>query len=78
MSEGFMLVGEEQIAVARVLTIRSMLKIQARTGLGHSRVSAIKLANEITGQNDRTARKAHASLNALIVRALGEEFDQKL
>jgi len=79
MSEGFVLDTPEKIEAARWLTIRMGLRTQVRTGMVLSRgTSMIKLANQITGKTDRTAKAAHASMNELIVQTLGQEFDQKL
>ncbi len=75
---GFILEGPENVEMGRILTVRAMLGLEIRTGMKHSRVSALKLANEITGETGRNKRKAYEALNAFIVARLGEEFNKPL
>lgn len=72
-----MITGRENIEWARWLTVRSALKLETRGMKRHGR-SARVLANEITGQNHRTARAAYVALNAHIVDTLGPEFNRPL
>ena len=73
-----MITGEERIEIARWLSIRSGLKIEIKTGLKHSHVSMMKLANQITGENCKTKRAAYKALNAKIVETIGSDFDKPL
>lgn len=69
--------GAEQIEGARVLAVRSALKLETK-GLKRRGTSARVLANAITGKRCGTAVKAYAALNAYIVATYGEQFDRPL
>ena len=76
---GFAITGADKIERARWLAVRSMLKIEIKTGMKHSSgVSALKLANQITGISARSKRKAYEALNKLITDTMGEEFNKPL
>jgi len=75
--EPIMITGADRIETARWLAVRSALRLETKGMHRHGR-SARVLANEITGQNCRTAVKAYEALNAHIVSALGESFDRPL
>lgn len=78
MSETVSITGRDNIEHARWLAVRSALKLEI-AGLKRSRrPSARVLANQITGKDHRTARKAYAELNAFIVAELGESFDKPI
>jgi len=74
-----MVTGAADIEHVRWLAVRSALKLEI-SGLRASgrRPSARKLANDITGQDHRSARKAYAALNDHIVTAIGEQFARPL
>jgi hypothetical protein len=73
-----MISGEANVERARWLAVRSALKLETR-GLKRSHSpSARVLANQITGQNHRSAVKAYGALNAFIVAELGADFDRPL
>jgi hypothetical protein len=69
--------GADRIETARWLAVRSALKLETH-GLKRRGRSARQLANDITGQNHRTAIKAYAALNDHIVTALGPDFNRPL
>jgi hypothetical protein len=69
--------GPERIEGARILAVRSALKLETK-GLKRRGRSARQLANDITGHNNRTAVKAYASLNTYIVEHYGQQFDNPL
>lgn len=77
MSEPTVITGAANIEVARWLTVRSALKLETR-GMRRSGKSARQLANDITGENHRTAVKAYGALNALIAETLGDSFNRPL
>ena len=77
MSESTMITGRENIEHARWLAVRGALKLETRGMRRHGR-SARQLANDITGENHRTARAAYVALNEHIVNALGPQFDRPL
>jgi hypothetical protein len=78
MNDSIEITGAENIERARWLAVRSALRLET-CGLRRSRGrSARVLANEITGQNHRTAVKAYAALDAHITAALGERFSKPL
>ena len=62
---------------ARWLTVRGALKLETR-GLKRRGRSARVLANEITGENHRTAVAAYTALNARIVAVMGPDFNKPL
>jgi hypothetical protein len=77
-NSAIMITGAEKIEGARWLAVRSALKLEIK-GLRRSKGrSARQLANEITGENHRTAVAAYAGLNAHIVKNLGTNFDRPL
>ena len=69
--------GAEKIEGARVLAVRSALKLEVMGMKRHGR-SARVLANEITGCNWRTAKAAYVALNEHIVKTYGQQFDRPL
>lgn len=70
--------GKDKIEGARWLAVRSALKLEIR-GMRRSRGrSARQLANEITGQDHKTSRKAYEALNTHIVNAFGKQFNKPL
>lgn len=76
---GIMITGEDNIEMARVLAVRSALRLEIKTGMKMSRgVSTLKLANAITGENAKTKRAAYDALNSHIVSILGESFNRPL
>jgi hypothetical protein len=77
MDDDVMITGEHSIEVARWLAVRSALKLETH-GLKRRGRSARQLANQITGQDHRTAVAAYAALDAHIVSALGENFARPL
>jgi hypothetical protein len=77
MNESIVISGSDNVEVARWLAVRSALRLETR-GMKRHGHSARVLANEITGQNRRTARDAYGALNAHIVARLGEKFDKPL
>ena len=78
MESAITITGADRIETARWLTVRSALKLETR-GMRRSRgPSARQLANDITGENHRTAVKAYQALNAKIVETLGQQFDRPL
>ena len=74
---GAVVTGAENIERARWLAVRGALRLETR-GLKKRGRSARVLANEITGQNHRTAAAAYAALNDHITAKLGEKFGQPL
>jgi hypothetical protein len=90
---GIVLTGQ-QTRYAQLLAWRAALKLEARgmrhsrqSILSRLRNSALELTDQETGEvlrtidpivKSRTAIKAHAELNALIMELLGEEFDNPL
>ena len=78
MNETTVITGRKNIEVARWLTVRAALRLETR-GLRRSRGrSARQLANEITGQEHRTAVAAYAALNDHIAVVLGDQFSRPL
>lgn len=77
MSESTIITRADNIETARWLAVRSALKLETRGMKRHGR-SARVLANEITGQNHRTAKAAYTALNTHIVNALGEDFNRPI
>jgi hypothetical protein len=77
MSETIVITGPEHIERYRWLAVRTALKLEIRGLRRHGR-SARQIANEITGQNHRTAVQAYAALNDRIVTELGPEFGRPL
>jgi hypothetical protein len=75
-----MITGRENIEMARVLAIRSALRLEIKTGMKRSSrgASTAQLANEITGNGSRSKVSAYNALNDLIVSILGEEFSKPL
>lgn len=81
--EGFAITEASKIYVARLLTIRMALKLEAK-GYRRSRGrSARVLANEVMGTKFRTAKDAYAAFDAYLVdnygavsRPLNKEKDQ--
>lgn len=76
---GAIVITGDKIEGARWLAVRSALSLETK-GFRASggRRSARVLANEITGQNHRTARAAYDALNAHIVAVFGAKFDRPL
>ncbi len=72
-----MITGAQNIEHARWLAVRSALSLEIKGMKRHGR-SARVLANEITGENHRTARAAYDALDAHIVSVLGEAFRRTL
>lgn len=80
MNDSVMITGTENIENierARWLAVRAALRLETRGMRRHGR-SARQLANEITGQECRTARAAYAALNTHITTRLGEQFSRPL
>jgi hypothetical protein len=75
-----MITGRENIEMARVLAVRSALRLEIKTGMKRSSrgASTLALANEITGNAARTKFVAYNDLNELIVSILGESFNRPL
>lgn len=75
-----MITGRENIEMARVLAVRSALRLEIKTGMKRSSrgASTLQLANDITGLNARTKFVAYNDLNELIVSILGESFNRPL
>lgn len=61
----------EQIAAARILTIRSSLRLYVEHGLKTSRRSIITIAREAGLTEARTAKKALEDLNAYCMENFG-------
>ena len=80
--EATVITGAEQIEMARLLTLRSALKLEIRTGMKRSSRgrSTLSLVKDAVGGGSRswTKRDAYAALNDKIVAALGSEFDRPL
>lgn len=78
-NESVVITGAENTEKARWLAVRSALKLEIK-GFRSSggRRSARVLANEITGKNCSTKRKAYDALNEHIVGILGEDFNRPL
>jgi hypothetical protein len=77
MEDATVITGPGNIEHARWLTVRSALKLETRGLKRHGRSARI-LANEITGQNHRTAIAAYGALNERITETLGAGFDKPL
>jgi hypothetical protein len=69
--------GASQIEMARILAVRSALRLEILGMKRHGR-SARVLANEIMGTSHSTAKKAYADLNARIASVLGPSFNKPL
>ena len=69
--------GPEQIEGARILAVRSALRLETK-GLKRRGRSARQLANAITGHNDRTAKAAYARLNTYVIEHYGQQFSRPL
>lgn len=54
----------DKIATARLLIIRSGLKLEIKTGMRHSRNMTLKAAQQITGQ--KTRQKCLDSINKML------------
>jgi hypothetical protein len=76
--EGFVIDTPEGIAMWRLLSLRSMLKIEITTGMSHSRGSVMNAIRETGISQKRTKRGVFADINAYIVALLGPEADSKL
>ena len=63
------IIGPERIEGARILAVRSALKLETK-GLKRRGRSARQLANDITGHNDRTAKAAYGQTERLRSREL--------
>lgn len=75
---GSILLTGDAIEVGRWIAIREYLKLEIKTGLRHSRGSMMKLANQITGKNDRTKRAAWESINEHIAKHVGEYMRKEM
>jgi hypothetical protein len=77
---GFIIEGEDKIRMARILTLRTALKIEATTPLKMSRGrSARSIAQEFLEMPGRpTAKTVYTKLNAYVVEKLGADFDRPL
>lgn len=64
-------VGPQQVEAARLIVVRSALRLEIKTGMKRSNRgrSTLAIANEAMGTNHRTKEKAYAALNALMVEA---------
>jgi hypothetical protein len=71
--------GEDNVRMARILALRSALKLEATTSLKRRGRSARAIAQEFLEMPGRpTARTVYAKLNAYIVEHLGADFDKPL
>ena len=75
---GTVISGEGRTEVASLLALRGALKLETRGMRRSRRPTARQIANEITGQNHRTAVGAYEALNAHIVEKLGKQYDLPL
>jgi hypothetical protein len=69
---GFVLDTPDQIAMWRLMSFRSMLQIEIKTGLRHSRGSVLKAAQQQGLTDKRTKIGAYKDIDALIVTAGGK------
>lgn len=67
--------GAANIEFARVLAVRSALRIEIRTGMRRSSrgASTLQLANHILDANHKNKTKAYEALNAYIVECGGAD-----
>lgn len=78
--DGFVISGEENVRMARLLALRSALKLEIQTTMRlSSRKSARKIAQEFLGLPGRPPSKTvYSVLNKYIVNQLGPKFDKPL
>lgn len=74
------IVGEDKVRMARILALRTALKIEATTSMRMSRGrSARSIAQEFLKLKGKpTSRTVYRELNAYVVEQLGPDFDRPL
>jgi hypothetical protein len=70
--DGFILTTPEQMQMWRLLSVRSMLRLEVTTGMRHSRGSVLKVAQREYGCKSRTKKGAIEELTALIDQRMGK------
>lgn len=78
--DGSIIITGNDIEVTRWLRVRSALGLEIKTGMkrSHRGSTTRQLANQITGQNCGTSRKAYEALDAFIAEKLGPNFTRPL